>query len=370
MKRRITVLLMVLLMTVSMCSCGAKSVNYAVETAAASSAFSGGGIYANADYEAAEEMAYDKNAAYTEAPMASPASGIGYNEGSAEQNATTRTDDTKDADHGRKLIRNVDVNMQTLEFDALLEGIKTKVSALGGYMENSSVYNGGYNSYSMRNANITARVPQTKLDEFLNTAFVKATVTNMSESTEDITLRYSDIESKMLSLRTEQERLTELLKKAETVEDLITIEKRLSEVRYEIESYQSSLKHYDNQVTYSTVWIYIEEVKNITPPVKAGFGERIRTGWQKNTAELFEEIEDFFVWFITNILEIILTIAIIFVIIVAAKKIFRLVFGKKEKKPGKEKKNKKKNAPETGAAPVIMAEGKKEAPADETPPEK
>lgn len=353
MKRRITVLVTVLLMVVSLCSCGAKNAGYTYETSAA--AISGGAYYANADYAAARETGYVKEAAYEEAPMAAPASGVGYNRESAEQNATTKTDDTSEADHGRKLIRNVNVDMQTLEFDALYEGIKAKVSAIGGYVENSSVYNGGYNSYSLRNANITARVPQTKLDEFLNTAFANAAITNMSESTEDITLRYSDIESKVLSLRTEQERLTELLTKAETVEDLITIEERLSEVRYEIESYQSSLKHYDNQVTYSTVWIFIEEVKNITPPVKAGFGERIRTGWQKNTAELGEDIEDFLVWFITNLLSIVLTIAVIAAGIFILKKVFGLLFGKKEGKQQKEKKKLFKNK-KAAASGTVAAE--------------
>lgn len=353
--KRIVVLLMTVIMTASLCSCGsAKSQgSYVYETAAAATAFSGN--YGAADY-AMKEMAYEEEASYA---SEMPAPGVGsYNSGSESgQNATTQTNDTSEADHGRKLIRNVNVNMQTLEFDALFEGIKTKISALGGYIENSSVYNGSYSSYSMRNANITARIPQTRLDEFLNTAFVNATITNMSESTEDITLRYSDIESKVASLRVEQERLMELLEKAESVEDLITIEERLSEVRYEIESYQSSLKNYDNQVTYSTVWIYIDEVKNITPPVKATFGERIRTGWQKNTAELGEDIEDFFVWLITNFLEIILTIAIIFVAIVVLKKVFRCLFGKREPKPKKEKKNRKnkKNTVETPTAPMTMA---------------
>lgn len=345
--KRITVITMAAIMSVLLCSCGsAKSQSYMYETAVAAAGSMNGNYYAKADYAAAEEIA-----------MEMPEPGVGgYSDSgiiSDGKNGTSETGDTSEPDHGRKLIRNINVNMQTLEFDALFEGIKSKVSALGGYIENSSVYNGSYNSYSMRNASITARVPQNRLEEFLNTAFADAVITNMNESTEDITLRYSDIESKVLSLKTEQERLNELLKKAESVEDLITIEERLSEVRYEIESYQSSLKSYDNQVTYSTVWIYIEEVKNITPTVKATFAERIRTGWQKNTAELGENIEDFFVWLITNILEIILTIGIITAAIIILKKLFGCIFRKKDTSDKNRKKKEAKPAKDT----IIAAAG-------------
>ena len=54
---------------------------------------------------------------------------------------------------------------------------------------------------------------------------------------DDVTLRYVDVDSHKKALETEQERLLALLEKAENVEDIITIENRLSDVRYELENY-------------------------------------------------------------------------------------------------------------------------------------
>ena len=70
-----------------------------------------------------------------------------------------------------------------------------------------------------------------------------------------------------------------LLEQATSIEDIITIESRLSEVRYQIESMESQLRTFDNQVDYSTVSISISEVKELTPVVEESAGTRIRNGF-------------------------------------------------------------------------------------------
>ena len=68
----------------------------------------------------------------------------------------------------------------------------------------------------------------------------------------------------MFSLNAYKSLILELLEKAGTVEDIITIEGRLSEVRYQLEAYASQLRTFDNQVDYSTVHINISEVERET----------------------------------------------------------------------------------------------------------
>ncbi len=64
-------------------------------------------------------------------------------------------------------------------------------------------------------------------------------MTSQSESAEDVTLQYTDTESRIASLKNEQERLNALLEKADTLENIFKLEERLTEVRYELENYQS-----------------------------------------------------------------------------------------------------------------------------------
>lgn len=224
------------------------------------------------------------------------------------------------------------------------------MTALGGYIESSGIYNNNSYGGSTRNGNLCARVPDDKIDEFMNTAFADGTVTSMNENTEDVTLRYSELTSRVESLETEKQRLNDLMKTAPDVESIIAIEARLSEVRSEIENIRSNLRNMDNRITYSTVWININEVKVIEPTKKATFFERIKSGFAANTRDFIEGVGDFIIWFITNIFSILLFAAIVTGIVLLIKK---LVSGKKAKKTAKKAKKKdesKSEEPETAAA--------------------
>ena len=69
-----------------------------------------------------------------------------------------------------------------------------------------------------------------------------------------------------------QSRLLELLEKAETLDEIIQLEDRISNVRYEIESLTSQMKIYDKEVAYSTVSIFLEDVTEYS--AKSSFGSR------------------------------------------------------------------------------------------------
>ena len=115
------------------------------------------------------------------------------------------------------------------------------------------------------------------------------------------------------------------MKKAESVEDLITIESRMSEVRYELESIESQLRTYDNQVDYSTVNIDVHEVVEYTAPKKGTVGERIAEGLKENLADIGIFLEDATVWFVTNIPTFLLLAVFAIIIILIIKGIKKLV---------------------------------------------
>lgn len=200
---------------------------------------------------------------------------------------------------GRKLIRTFHIDIQTKEFDEVLEGIQNKVQQLGGYMEQSSIDSGSayYTNYN-RYSNMTVRIPSDKLDQFVDNIKETANVTNISESTEDITLQYVDVESRKVALETERDRLMELLEQAQTVEEIITIEGRLSEVRYQLESYASTLRTYDNQVEYSTVHLNIREVDRETKVEPKTFWEEVTEEFGNSIYRLTRNAREFAIWFL------------------------------------------------------------------------
>ena len=236
----------------------------------------------------------------------------------------TTTDVSQAAQINRKLIRTFYIDIETKEFDDVLSGIQAKVNELGGYMEQSSLDSGSsyYSNYN-RYSNMTVRIPSDKLDSFVNNVKETANVTNISESTEDITLSYVDVESRKIALETERDRLLELLEKAETVEDIITIEGRLSEVRYQLESYTSQLRTYDNQVNYSTVHIDIREVDRETKVEPKTFWDEVTDEFGDSLYDLGRGFRNFAIWFLGSSPYIIFWAAVIGVIVFVLKMIGR-----------------------------------------------
>ena len=182
-----------------------------------------------------------------------------------------------DPEKGRLLIRNVSMTAETKEFDAIRKSVEDKVKELGGYIENSGISGTG-KSGSLRRANYTIRVPADKLDDLISTVGNNCTVTSTNESTTDVTLSYVDTKARLESLRVEQKQLTELLSQAKDLDSIIVLQNRLTEVRYQIESAESTLRVLENQVSYATLKLNVREVLEIKPqeqPHVDTYGEKL-----------------------------------------------------------------------------------------------
>ena len=224
------------------------------------------------------------------------------------------------AEISRKLIRNVSISAETREFDASLRVLSERIDALGGYTEEMNSYApSGDSSLSVRNAYIRARIPADRLDEFLGTAFSGVHITNRSETTQDVTLQYTDMDARKRVLRLEQERLMELLAEAQSTDSLIALEQRLSEIRYEIESLESQMRVYDNQVQYSTVDISLQEVKTIAATEEDGFAAQLVSGFSDNLRRVGNFLRNALLFLLTGI-PVILSVAVILILVYSISK--------------------------------------------------
>lgn len=274
--------------------------------------------------------------------------GTSYESDSINNSVTQETSSNKDietaakqeTESSKKIIRTVNLDIETTKFNDGLTGLTKAVTDAGGYIESSEQYGSSIDSDSRRSATMTVRIPQEKLDDFVNAANEIGNITYKNESTEDVTLQYADIEDHIKTLNIEQERLWTLLEKAESIDTIIALEQRLSNIRYELESYQTQLKRYDNKVTYSTVRIDLTEVKIYTPAAKQGLGSRIVSGLKEKTMNVLDFLQDFIVEVVINIPVYILLAAFVFVIYVIVK----LIDKQAKKHTKKVKKKNKKSA--------------------------
>lgn len=226
-------------------------------------------------------------------------------------------------ENGRKLIRTVSLSLETKEFDSALTNLSTKTTELGGYIETSSVNGNSYSHHSTRYASYVIRIPADKLNEFVEVVSELGNVTQKNESVEDVTLRYIDVESHKKALETEQERLLELLSKAENMEEILTIESKLSDIRYEIENYESQLKTMDNQIDYSTVSVYVDEVERVTDTGEKGFFEEIKERFGNSLYVVARGIRGLVIGILGSLPILIVCGGVIAVVVIVVRKILK-----------------------------------------------
>lgn len=221
---------------------------------------------------------------------------------------------------GRKWIITINIDVETEDLDALMGELDQKIKALGGYVEDQNIHNGSnYASRRYRNANLTVRIPDEKVDQFTGEVSGMANVISQNLNREDITLKYVSTASRVTALETEEARLLELLSQAETMEDLLEIEARLTDVRYELENHASQLRLYDNQIDYATIYLYISEVQEYTPVEEPTFFERIQTTFSDALEGLGDGIVNITVFLVGNS-PYILTFGLVIFIIIRLKK--------------------------------------------------
>lgn len=232
--------------------------------------------------------------------------------------------ETESLDSSRKIIERINMSVETKTFDELMGKLETRLDEVGGYVESSTVYGNGYYHTYNRSATLVLRVPSDKSDLFIGFVSTNSTVTRKDIRTEDVTLEYVDIESRIAALEIQKATMERLLAEAESMSDVLMIQDELTNVIYQLESAASQLRTYDNLIDYTTVTLNIEEVETTTVVAEQTVWEEIVTKFNANIKELKDDAVDLFVWVVSESPYLIIGAMCIAVIVFVLKRISKL----------------------------------------------
>lgn len=212
--------------------------------------------------------------------------GAGTLESSAGNGISTfSADDAVAAEGARstdsaKIIYTANLSLESKDYDVARAALDTALAEAGGYMESSSEYSDvGAN----RSVSLTFRVPQENYNSFLDAVSEIGNMTYKNQQADDVTAQYLDVETRLENLKAQRTRLQQLQAQADNLSDLLQIESSLTDVQSQIESWQSQMDWYSDQVEECTVYVSLSEVKNYSPTddsFGSRFGSAFAEGWQ------------------------------------------------------------------------------------------
>ena len=306
-KKMRNILLTVVMLALLLCACGSSGGAYnaakedAYYSASSTAAYAPEAAYAPGDYAKDEEAA---DYYYEEpAEVPAPAEGEYADNGSSTPAPATLTND--------KLVYTCNLSIETTEYKDTVDKIRASIAKYGAIVGEESesdsdrywYYEGHRKTSGSMVLDLTVRVPAANYQAFVDEVSTHGNLMSRSQNVENISQQYHSTEARITALETEETRLLEMMEKAETIEEMIYIEQRLTDVEYELNSRRTQLSSMDIDVAYSTVNMSVREVLTYTETVKPAvtFGERIRHAFTDSWVSFGRFWQNFAVWFVTSL---------------------------------------------------------------------
>lgn len=160
-----------------------------------------------------------------------------------------------------KIVYTASLDMETQEYEQCVESVRSLIDEYSGFTQSETISDNGS---TLPSCSLDIRIPADSFQSFLDELSGCGNITWQYVNAENITESYTDVQRWIDSLKTEEARLNELLSQAENMSDMIAIEDKLIDVENELRGYEQQLASMDLDVSYSTVYVNIQDVSILT----------------------------------------------------------------------------------------------------------
>eukprot|EP00040_Diaphanoeca_grandis_P025556 m.141704 g.141704 ORF g.141704 m.141704 type:complete len:345 (-) comp30206_c0_seq1:76-1110(-) len=258
--------------------------------------------------------------------------------------AGANLDDMPTVSVQRLLVRNGNLQMtitRSRDINHLADLIVTTASNLGGYVTSRSSNSANHNVNPKGcgpNASdtcvlivVTLKVPVASFDKLVETiksAVTIAEISTYSDTATDVTSKYVDAAARAAGLNATHSRLLALMRRADTVADVLKVQQELQIVEQELEVKKAIMKTLSNDAAFSTLRVTIEPKKEFKayvpfvapPPPPPPFWSPIKT-FSKATSDvtkLFIKMADVLIYGVVFLLPIVFCIGLLMMIVMKA----------------------------------------------------
>lgn len=195
----------------------------------------------------------------------------------------------------RKVVYTAELHLEATDYTSTRTALEQALADTNGYVQQSEEHTQPNDS---RYLYCTYRIPVDRYAEFLDLAGAAGNLIHTSETADDVTTQYIDIQAHVNALTAERDRLLELQQQAENLTDLLTIEDQLTSTQSELESWQTRLNYLNDQTDYCTVNLTVTEVKTYTP-VETNLITKVADTFQRALQAFGNTLLDLLLWVIS-----------------------------------------------------------------------
>ncbi len=163
----------------------------------------------------------------------------------------------------RKIVRNATLELQVENVLAAVQQIDDAATAAGGFVSSSNVFvdsqdDGGDEVQRTQTAAVTIRVPADAYSTVMSKlrGIAKETVSESSDASE-VTEEYTDLQARLRNVEATEQRYLELLGKAASIDEILTVQDRLNQVRLEIEQVTGRINVLNNLTDFATITVQL-----------------------------------------------------------------------------------------------------------------
>jgi hypothetical protein len=158
----------------------------------------------------------------------------------------------------RKIVRNATLELQVDNVVDAVQQIDDVAAAAGGFVSSSNVFvdseEDGADVQRTQTASVTIRVPADAYSSVMGQlrGIAKETVSETSDASE-VTEEYTDLQARHRNLEATEARYLDLLNKAGTIDEILTVQDRLNQVRLEIEQVTGRINVLNSLADFATI---------------------------------------------------------------------------------------------------------------------
>jgi hypothetical protein len=171
---------------------------------------------------------------------------------------TAQSSELGGGDTERRIVRTGYMTLEVKDISTAINDISMLATQINGYVVSSSKQ-GDEDRLSGR---ISIRVPVERFEETLD-KLRKMAIEVPYESTEgrDVTEEYSDLKAQLRNLEATEAQYLELLKKADKVEDILKVQRELSNVRGQIERTKGRIQYLERTSDMALIEVSLQQTR-------------------------------------------------------------------------------------------------------------